>query len=233
MSMVKNKKMKEEPINSVKDFFAYILSLKPKKEHVLFRGVANSKKDKLKPKIGRIKNSSEIAGNEKFLNDWFKSRALPFLNDIPKNAWEWLALAQHHGLSTRMLDWTMNPLVAAFFAVEKKCNTDSAIYVYDLNRESILINPEDDNESPFNIRKDAMIYFPKHRTLRIPIQSAVFTVHKEPHKNFDKDNIEKLIIKNSIRDELKEKLDLLGINRQSLFPGLDTLAAHLNDTRGY
>ena len=47
--------------------------------------------------------------HERWLLEEFKKGARPHALLPPQDQWEWLALAQHHGLATRMLDWTSNP----------------------------------------------------------------------------------------------------------------------------
>jgi len=153
----------------------------------------------------------------------FKERAVPYLNINPKNDWEWLALAQHHGLPTRLLDWSRNPLVAAFFAVEESTQNDSVIYVY---HNKVFVNIER-QKNPF-VQKNIKRFIPRHITQRIIAQTGVFALHPNPKEDFkDNEDISKLIIKNEFRKSLKMTLYKFGMHKASLFPDLDGLSKHI------
>ncbi len=151
----------------------------------------------------------------------FKNWSRPYLKVQPHNDWEWLALAQHHGLATRLLDWTANPLAALFFAVEgPNEGNGSAVWCY--ARQG---NIAEEKSDPFRC-KEVLHFEPPHLSERIPVQAASFTVH--PGRPSWRGTRVKLIIDQSSRDAFQDQLGDLNINRATLFPGLDGAADMIN-----
>jgi hypothetical protein len=63
-------------------------------------------------------------------------------SDVPEDSlWQWLALAKHHGLSTRLLDWTYSPYVALHFATARPSDfeQDGLIWMVDFVKTNRLL----------------------------------------------------------------------------------------------
>jgi hypothetical protein len=199
---------------------------------VIYRGLKSTEYD-LTPRLGRenLDAADPLAGEQTILR-LFKERAYQYVSDHGLNRWDWLALAQHHGLPTRLMDWTRNPLVAAYFAVEEEHDGDSVIWVL---RERHFINTERYGD-PFE-RMEVGRFIPNDITRRITAQAGVFTIHPEWWLAFESSNLDRIIIKNKndFRRQLKRTLFHYGVHRASLFPDLDGLAAHITwlRTRGH
>lgn len=88
---------------------------------IWFRGEANIEYDLLPSIYRKNKNNKDFKysfqDEKKFLT-LFKSHAIPFLDERPQNDLEWLILLQHYGIPTRLMDFTVDPLIALAFALQ-------------------------------------------------------------------------------------------------------------------
>src|SRR5713101_2881848 len=189
----------------------------------IFRGIKRAKSHKLKPGAGRgpTADTRKMLRAERAILAEFKRKAVGFLQIFPQNEWEWLALAQHHGLPTRLLDWTTNPLVAAYFACSGQSdNENSTIYAFPRGKYLDLSVFTD----PFTIRKVSLVR-PAHVTARLAAQDGVFTVHPDPRVPFRDATLISITIPCRARNRILRDIGRSGVNIEKLFPGLDGVCA--------
>jgi hypothetical protein len=133
----------------------------------------------------------------------------PHVTSASGTDWEELFSAQHHGVPTRLLDWTYSPLVAAFFATRpvRGEEHDRAVWRLDwqkvhrafklpplalLPRDLDSIFGEGSHTSPWQFFKRdeeagafALLVEPPSLDQRIVAQAAVFTISTDTRHSFD------------------------------------------------
>lgn len=216
-------------IESTKDMFAFLEECTNSGENQLFRGV-RKRSYKLVPSIGRYKTNKGKSFDikaEQLLLKLFKQKAYEFVKEHSEDSLALLSIAQHHGLPTRLLDWSKNPLVAIYFAVKdvfgsQEKEEDSLVYVYVPTQKVDLDEPFD----PFTVRSTRR-YIPKYWNPRIVAQSGVFTVHHIPNMPWTPSAVREIPIRHSARRDIKVALNKLGTHGATLFPDMDGIASHV------
>ena len=189
------------------------------------------------PKIARVK-----AREGKFLPEItmlgeLRRQIGQYVAQQPSSDWDLLAMAQHHGMMTRLLDWSLNPLTALWFAIELPASSpDRDGVVWCLEPESNDYVTYFEKESPFE-DGPTRVFMPNQVSARIRAQRGFFTVHR-PTKQGQfvplernsrmKRRMKKIVVAASAFPDLRFYLDRFGINRASQFPDVDGLCQHIS-----
>lgn len=196
----------------------------------MFRGQSNTDWP-LIPKIGRSESHRERynINSEWTMLDTFRKSAIAHLHGthLPSSSLQWMVLAQHHGLPTRLLDWTKSPFIAAYFALQNEDpRSDAAVYAIDVRWQLLF---DTDQIDPFAIPVVSKIS-PSIVSDRIIAQRGIFTIHPQPDMPLTPPTgkrFSKYIFPRDLKKEIKTKLVNIGINWHTLFLNLDGLADHI------
>jgi FRG domain len=194
----------------------------------IFRG-QEDKDWKLKPKVGR----PDICGtagyrqaDERVLFDDFRREAKRFERGYGFEILEWLALAQHFGLPTRLLDWTTNPLTAAWFAVANEHQSnDGRIHMVRYASHSLSSNVD-----PYGMHTSPILTRVPPLAARITSQQGLFSVHPDPTLEWAPSTpfaYEVFDIPGASKAQFRRLLHFLGFNSSRLMSDLDGLCRTL------
>lgn len=214
----------------------------------VFRGFGDNQFGLL-PSIGRVASFDYVQERNAF--ELFKRRCPEFIRTEGLTDIDFLGIAQHHGAPTRLLDWTSNPLIAAYFAVSSAPGSREAKVLLPSGRASSKatkvtpdpqgvpariiaypisarrkLSPSDD---PFAVSQVSFCW-PRTVTGRIATQGGLFSVHPEPHKPWDEPLwSEKNVfdIPGEMRAFFQKRLFYLGVDAQRIMGGLDGLGQRL------
>jgi FRG domain len=219
--------------------------------HFYWRGVKSAMYP-LVPSIGRQASLLKVdvntrATRERSMLEDFKARSRALVECAPENDWEWLALAQHHRLPTRLLDWSSSQLTALYFACEKEVKHDGTFAEYQddtcglyLCHSKELIPARDVCSDPLQCAQKGIVATAQV-TVRMTGQSGLFSIQEDPYVPFDQqfENaseqkwITKFVIPAFVREDVFKILHRLGIRPASIYPDLDGLSNEIRQKQEF
>jgi hypothetical protein len=230
-----------------------------RRDNVVYRGEGDARSPLLTSldKLGGARSPHTKADLEDHILRNFIRYSRPYFSTPPVNDWEVLVSAQHHGLPTRLLDWTYSPLVAAHFAtLQGEVDSDRVVWRLDwksvhrcfkLPELALLIQDlerilgEDRPMTPWVLfsgagaKQFACMLEPPSLNPRIVAQSATFTLCSDKRTSFDRfleahglgSALTRFIIPARETARFRDQLDLVSVDERRLFPDLDGVAAEM------
>lgn len=176
------------------------------------------------------------------VNEFFH-RSGPYNLRPSRNAILDLAIAQHYGVPTQLLDWTADPFVALMFALANpKGPEDAAVFAISPSMSYTADFTKAEIKFPIRVQHDLISFRPPHLDQRVAAQKSVFTLSKcsDPSEMFiplDKRDVtmefnprlSKIVIPARMKIGLFIELQGTGVNKSALFPGLDGVGGYIAD----
>jgi hypothetical protein len=221
-------------VESLEAFTGFVERSFVREGDVLFRGQPRDMP--LVPSLARERlTSGSLLDAEVAMLDEFRRHSIAHLRVLPPTQWDWVALAQHHGLPTRLLDWTLNPLTSLWFAVRRPPHEETTGVVWVL-RPAAGDYAGDDEKNAFPTDRHR-VFAPVHVSDRIVAQGAWSTIHcgnpDPPHFEPLEESGEfgekliKVVIPPARFAHFRTFLNRYGVNSASIFPGLDGICEYV------